>query len=84
MTESKESDLIKDGKINPLSELMKKIMAAANYCYNCNRCVNVCPKSVLNVFFPRQLIVDLNYLPLEEALENNNIWECLSCSECME
>jgi len=84
MTESKASDLIKDGKINPLSELMKKIMAAANYCYNCNRCVNVCPKSILNVFFPRQLIVDLNYLPLEEALENTNIWECLTCGECME
>ncbi|MHA1257164.1 MAG: hypothetical protein ACTSPS_16360, partial [Promethearchaeota archaeon] len=66
MTESKESDLIKDGKINPLSKLMKKIMAAANYCFACNRCVNVCPKSVLNVFSPRQLVVDLNYLPLEE------------------
>ncbi len=84
MTESKESDLIKDGKINPLSELMKKVKTAANYCLSCNRCVNVCPKSVLNVFFPRQLIVDLNYLPLEEALENTNIWECLTCGECME
>ena len=54
----------------------------ANYCYNCNRCVNVCQKAILGTFSPRNLIIDLTFLPIEEALEKNNIWECLTCGQC--
>jgi len=84
MTESKESDLIKDGKINPSSELMKKIKVSANYCYSCNRCVNVCPLSHLDMFNPRDVITDLVFSSIEEAIEDNNIWDCLTCGQCSE
>ncbi len=63
-------------------ELIKNVRGMVNYCYNCNRCVNVCPLSHLNVFNPRKLIEDLIFISLEEALNNNNIWNCLTCSQC--
>jgi len=83
MTESKKSKASKEGISENLSEILKKVHEAAGYCYSCNRCTNVCPKSILGVFFPRQVISDLIFLPLEEAIQNNNIWECLTCGECM-
>lgn len=54
----------------------------ANYCYSCNRCVNVCPLSHLNVFFPRKLVTDLIFSSIEDVLKNNNIWNCLTCGQC--
>ncbi len=63
-------------------EILKKVDAAANYCYNCNRCNNVCPTAFLDIFYPRSLIVDLTFLSPEEALQNNNIWKCLTCGLC--
>ena len=84
MTESKDTKLSKKNSNTISSEIIKKIIANANYCYDCNRCVNVCPTSFLGTFFPRKLITDLTFLPLEEALENNNIWNCLTCGLCME
>ena len=82
MTEvnKKDSKELKKEEYSP--ELVKRIETAANYCYSCNRCVNVCPLSHLGVFSPRKLINDLNFLSLEEALENNNIWDCLTCGQC--
>jgi len=82
MTESNKPEVSEEKKIDISSETIKKVISAANYCYNCNRCVNVCPKSILGVFSPRNLIMDLTFLPLEKALKNNNIWECLTCGEC--
>lgn len=79
MTESEKG---KDIEKSFITEKLKKITAAANYCYNCNRCVNVCPMSHFDLFSPRKLINDLTFLSLEEALENNNIWECLTCGQC--
>jgi len=63
-------------------EIIKKVNAAANYCYDCNRCNNVCPTAFLDIFYPRSLIVDLTFLSPEEALKNNNIWKCLTCGLC--
>lgn len=54
----------------------------ANYCYACNRCVNVCPLSHLDVFYPRLMILDLLFSPLGEFLNNHNIWNCLTCGQC--
>ncbi len=54
----------------------------ANYCYNCNRCVNVCPLSHIDVFYPQKLIVDLLFSPINEVLEKHNIWDCLTCGLC--
>ncbi|MCK4688511.1 MAG: 4Fe-4S dicluster domain-containing protein, partial [Candidatus Lokiarchaeota archaeon] len=54
----------------------------ANYCYSCNRCVNVCPLSHIDVFYPQKLVVDLLFSPLKEVLENHNIWDCLTCGQC--
>ncbi len=66
------------------SDIIKNVIANANYCYNCNRCVNVCPVSYLDLFYPRNLITDLTFLSPEEALKNNNIWDCLTCGLCTE
>ena len=63
-------------------QLLKRVNSAANYCYACNRCNNVCPTAYLDVFYPRSLIMDLTFSTPEEALENNDIWKCLTCGLC--
>ncbi|MFX1297313.1 MAG: (Fe-S)-binding protein [Promethearchaeota archaeon] len=63
-------------------DIFKKITAMANYCYSCNRCVNVCPLSHIDVFYPQKLVVDLLFSPLQEVLETHNIWDCLTCGQC--
>jgi len=69
--------------VNNISgDIIKKINDMANYCYNCNRCVNVCPLSHIDVFYPQKLIVDLLFSPIEEVLEKHNIWDCLTCGLC--
>ncbi|MFX0028575.1 MAG: heterodisulfide reductase-related iron-sulfur binding cluster [Candidatus Hermodarchaeota archaeon] len=82
MTESKEK--IEGDKIKSAEsiETLKRVNSAANYCYNCNRCNNVCPTAFLNIFYPRSLITDLTFLTPEEALERNDIWKCLTCGLC--
>ncbi|MFX1328422.1 MAG: (Fe-S)-binding protein [Promethearchaeota archaeon] len=60
----------------------KDIGNFVNYCYSCNRCVNVCPLSHLGLFFPRNLISDLIFSKLEQVITNNNIWNCLTCGQC--
>ena len=67
---------------NISGDIIKKIIAMANYCYSCNRCVNVCPLSHIDVFYPQKLVVDLLFSPLKEVLENHNIWACLTCGQC--
>jgi len=84
MTESKDTEGAKKIQTELPKEVIDKVKAAANYCYSCNRCVNVCPLSQIGIFFPRQLIMDLTFLTPEEALERNNIWSCLTCGTCME
>ena len=79
MTESKTKENAKDSAV---LKIIDQVKASANYCYNCNRCVTVCPISHLGIFSPRDLINDISYLSIEEALENNNIWECLTCGQC--
>jgi len=81
MTESKQKEKtnIKDPKV---LKTIEKVKASANYCYNCNRCVTVCPISHLGIFSPRDLINDISYLSIEETLERNNIWQCLTCGQC--
>ncbi|TKJ19339.1 MAG: hypothetical protein CEE43_15625 [Promethearchaeota archaeon Loki_b32] len=82
MTES--DDKVADDKIKGTAsiEKLRKVNAAANYCYECNRCVNVCPVAFLDIFNPRELITDLTFLTPEEALKNNDIWKCLTCGLC--
>ena len=79
--EKESADKIKD---KSSIEVLKRVNFAANYCYNCNRCVNVCPPALLGIFNPRTLITDLTFLTPEEALKNNNIWNCLTCGLCSE
>lgn len=84
MTVSKDKEPIKKLESKESIEVIKKVNAAANYCYNCNRCNMVCPTAFLDLFYPRSLIVDLTFLSPEEALKNNNIWKCLTCGLCSE
>ena len=82
MTES--DDEITGEKITSAAsiELLKKVNTAANYCYSCNKCNNVCPTAFLDIFYPRSLITDLTFLTPEVALKNNDIWKCLTCGLC--
>ena len=84
MTEIKDKKPIKNNNNKISREIINKVLTAANYCYNCNRCITVCPLSFLGVFYPRKLITDLTFLTVEEALEKNNVWKCLTCGLCME
>ena len=63
-------------------DITETVSSMANYCYNCNRCVNVCPLSHLDIFFPRDFVSDLIFLPLDNVLKKNNIWNCLTCGQC--
>ncbi|MFX1448516.1 MAG: (Fe-S)-binding protein [Promethearchaeota archaeon] len=65
-----------------LAQNIKTILSMANYCYNCNRCVNVCPLSHFDVFYPRLMLLDLVFSPFGEVLNNHNIWSCLTCGQC--
>ncbi len=80
VSNNKESVVKIKGKAS--IEILKKVNFAANYCYACNRCNNVCPTAYLGTFYPRTLITDLTFLTPEEALKNNNIWKCLTCGLC--
>jgi len=82
MSESQENDAGKQDKKEISAELLQKVHSSANYCYNCNRCVSVCPLNQVGLFAPRDLISDINLLPLEEAIKKNNIWACLTCGQC--
>lgn len=75
-------------------ELKKKVMDAhikdtLKYCYQCNRCTDVCP--VANVvgsrYSPRPLILN-SFLGLHDlifGLESSfNIWGCTACDTCDE
>ncbi len=84
MTEASDKGVHKKEKKRISKEFIEKVRAAANYCFNCNRCVNVCHLSYLGIFNPRDLITDLIFLSPEEVLEKHNIWHCLTCGECME
>jgi Fe-S oxidoreductase len=81
MTSSTKSNSEKQ-KETISDDLLEKIRTSVNYCYSCNRCVNVCPLAHLDIFSPRRLINDLAFLSLEEALQNNNVWLCLTCGQC--
>jgi len=81
MTEASKSK-IKNDKQKSIDFILNKVKNSVNYCYNCNRCVNVCPLSHLGIFSPRNLINDLAFRPLDYAIQNNNIWLCLSCGQC--
>lgn len=65
-----------------LGEIIKNVISMSNYCYACNRCVNVCPLSHLNIFNPRIFIEDLTFSPLDDVINNHNIWNCLTCGQC--
>ena len=84
MTETTDKNVSKKNDRILSNDIIKNVIANANYCYNCNRCVNVCPVSYLDLFYPRNLITDLTFLSPEEALQNNNIWDCLTCGLCTE
>ena len=62
--------------------IIENVIGMASYCYNCNRCVNVCPLSYLDIFYPRRLITDLIFSPIDDVLKNHNIWNCLTCGQC--
>jgi len=64
------------------NKLIEKVKIAANYCYNCNRCLLVCPLSHVGLFSPRDLINDVSSIDLDEAVSNNDIWSCLTCGQC--
>lgn len=81
MTESKSKE-ISNAKDSKILKIIDKVKTSANYCYNCNRCVTVCPISHLGIFSPRDLINDISYLGIDEALDKNNIWQCLTCGQC--
>ncbi len=83
MTEARNNNKKEEPLLVDKEKILKKIATAVNYCYNCNRCVIACPLSQLDTFYPRDLINDLNFLSLEDALEKNNIWQCLTCGYCM-
>ncbi|MHA1272813.1 MAG: (Fe-S)-binding protein [Promethearchaeota archaeon] len=82
MTESKEKKNIDSKTIENNIKIIQEIKNSANYCYNCNRCVNVCPLSHVGQFNPRKLILDLVHLDIEKAIMENDIWECLTCGQC--
>ncbi|MFX1379942.1 MAG: (Fe-S)-binding protein [Promethearchaeota archaeon] len=61
---------------------IKNVIASSNFCYACNRCVNVCPLSHLNLFFPRKLVGDLIFSSVGDVINNHNVWDCLTCGQC--
>ncbi len=71
-----------NSSFNVVEQNIKNIISMANYCYACNRCVNVCPLSHLDVFYPRNLVRDLVFSSLGDVLKNYNIWNCLTCGQC--
>ncbi len=65
-------------------ERIAELVRSANYCYDCNRCVNVCPVSKFGLFYPRQLVSDFSTYSVEDVINNSNIWSCLTCGQCIE
>lgn len=63
-------------------DILKDVLANTNYCFDCNRCVSVCPLSHLDLFSPRSFVKDLTSMEIDEVLEKHDIWMCKTCGQC--
>lgn len=75
-------------------ELKKRVMDAhihdaLKYCYQCNRCTDVCPVADLapNRYDPRKIIMN-SFLGFRDKIfggdDNFNLWGCTMCDTCDE
>jgi heterodisulfide reductase subunit C len=75
-------------------ELKKKVMDAhihdtLKYCYQCNRCTDVCPVADIepNRYNPRNIILN-SFLGFKRKIfgveDNFNLWGCTMCDTCDE
>nr|MDO8079617.1 (Fe-S)-binding protein [Candidatus Freyarchaeota archaeon] len=52
------------------------------YCYQCGKCVGVCPVSALKDFNPRLMIHEILLNGPECLVRSEDIWSCITCDQC--
>jgi len=75
-------------RIDP--SLRRKILSTISphellLCYQCGECTTVCPvaKESLSLFHPRK-IIEMANLGIRKVVEDDMIWRCTTCYECVE
>ncbi len=64
--------------------MKRKIFASFNFtlCYQCGKCVGICPAAQHSNFNPRLIIRDVLFGELNRVLEGEDIWLCFDCFDC--
>lgn len=52
------------------------------YCYQCGKCVGICPVSGLKDFNPRLMIHEILLNGSECLVRSEDIWSCITCDQC--
>ncbi|MCP4761149.1 MAG: 4Fe-4S dicluster domain-containing protein, partial [archaeon] len=85
MENSKEKPKEFKGQLDQNLEKVKKL---ASYCYNCGKCLSVCPTNLLGIFSPKGFIhkyvkeSDEDIDSLDNFLKQQNLFNCLTCEQC--
>ena len=69
-----------------LADRISRLRSMINYCFSCNACNTVCPTNMLKGFSPREFLrklTETNVKKLEDILSKINLYECLTCGQCM-
>ncbi len=62
----------------------RNIFASFNFtkCYQCGKCVGICPAAQHSNFNPRLIIRDVLFGELHRVLDSEDIWLCFDCFDC--
>jgi heterodisulfide reductase subunit D len=52
------------------------------YCYQCGKCVGICPVSGLKNFNPRLMIHEILLNGPDCLVRSEDIWSCITCDQC--
>jgi len=76
---------LKEANTGLWKEVIPEEAGDIRHCYNCGTCISVCPAAEGNPPLLMRSLVRKVLLGLEEELiDDDSVWSCVSCNQCME